>query len=182
MATVSQEQLVQRTKTAIVAITYDGQDNSPGETLWMTTTTAPYTIVTTKAVAANQLDRQVMEDRIVAAGVAQYGAINLYTTEGIGYNGLAQPLVVVGDGSEVNSQVINTTETVDMDPFFIGGYEPLVYTIGAGTFDNGVPTMIGSVFQFVANGVAGSDSVPVIATDRGGTAKTVTMVVTVTAS
>ncbi len=182
MATVSQELLVQRTKTAIVAITSGIQDDAPGETLWMTTTTLPYTIVTTKAVAANQLDRQVMEDRIVAAGDALYGDYNLYTEEGFGYNGLSQPLVVVGDGSEANSQVINTTETVDMDPFFIGGYEPLVYTIGAGTFDNGVPSMIGSVFQFVANGVAGSDSVPVLATDRDGTSKTVTMVVTVTAS
>lgn len=182
MATVSQELLVQRTRTAIVAITSGGQDDAPGETLWMTTTTAPYTIVDTKSVLANQQVRQVLEDRIVAAGDARYGDYNLYTQEGVGYNGLAQPLSIVGDGSEANSQVISTTETVDMDPFFIGGYEPLVYSIGTGTFPNGVPSMIGSVFQFVANATVGTSTVPVIATDRDGTTKTVTMVVTVTAT
>ncbi len=66
MATVSQELLLGRNaKTHHVAILADNKPAALGETLWLATVTQPYTAVTTKAVAANQADRQVLEDRIM---------------------------------------------------------------------------------------------------------------------
>jgi hypothetical protein len=84
MATLPAEQVTQRNKTGDVSITYDGQDDSPGEKLWLSTTTLPYTVVDTKSVVANQQDRDTLEDRIVAAGEAAYGDYDLFAEEGIG--------------------------------------------------------------------------------------------------
>ncbi len=66
MATVSQELLLGRNaKAHHVAILANNKPAALGETLWLMTTTLPYTSVATKVVAANQADRQVLEDRIM---------------------------------------------------------------------------------------------------------------------
>jgi hypothetical protein len=178
MATLPAEQVTQRNKVGIVSITGSTRDGSAGETLWMSTTTLPYTVVNTKSVVSDQLVRDVMEDRIMAAEAAIYTDYDIYTEEGFGYDSNAQPLVIVGDGSEVLAVADDTTETIDMSDFVTGGYQPLVYTIGAGTIDNGTASMIGSVLQYVATS-AGSDSVNVVVTDRDGNTVTVICVVTV---
>lgn len=178
MATLPAEQVTQRNKTGDVSITYNGEDDSPGEKLWLSTTTLPYTVVDTKSVVANQQDRDTLEDRIVAAGEAQYTDVDLYATEGIGVNGLEQPLVIIGDGSEAMAVANGTTETLDIADFVTGGYQPLSYAIGAGTIDNGTATMVGSVLQYAATSV-GSDTVTVEVTDRGGTQVDIDVVVTV---
>ena len=179
MATVPYEQVTQKNKTADVSITYNGEDDSPGEKLWLTTTTLPNTIVNTKSVVGNQQNRTTLEDRIVTAGEALYTNVDLYATEGIGVNGLEQPLVIIGDGSEAMSVADDTTETIDIGDFVAGGYQPLAYAIDdEATVDNGTATMVGSVLSYAATS-AGSDTVPVIVTDRGGNTVTVSVVVTV---
>lgn len=179
MATVPYEQVTQRNKTADVSIAYNGEDDSPGEKLWLTTTTLPNTIVNTKSVVSNQQDRDTLEARIVAAGEAKYSDIDLYATEGIGVNGLTQPLVIIGDGSEAMAVADETTETLDIGDFVAGGYQPLAYAIEDGaTVDNGTATMVGSVLNYAATS-AGSDTVPVVVTDRDGNTVTIDVVVTV---
>ncbi len=84
MATLPIEQITQRTGTADVSITYDNRPESPGEKFWLSTRTGYNTIVDTKSVAGNQADRQTTEDRIVAAGIAAYPAVNLNTRYGYG--------------------------------------------------------------------------------------------------
>ncbi len=71
MATLSQELLLGRNaKTHHVAIAATNKADALAETLWLMTTTLPYTAVATKSVAANQTDRQVLEDRIMAGANA----------------------------------------------------------------------------------------------------------------
>jgi hypothetical protein len=163
-----------------VSITYNGEDDSPGEKLWLTTTTLPNTIVNTKSVISNQQNRDTLEDRIVAAGEAKYGDIDLYATEGIGVDGLEQPLVIIGDGSETLAVANSQAKTLDISDFVTGGYRPLAYEIDDGaTIDNGAAVMIGSVLQYTGGTTDGSDTVPVIVTDRVGNTVTVSVVVTV---
>lgn len=179
MTTLPAEQVTQRNHTADVSITYDGRDDSPGEKLWLSTTTQPYTVVDTKSVISNQQDRDTLEDRIVAAGESKYGDYDLFDEEGIGTNGLPQPLVLVGDGTEALAVADEATETLDISDFVTGGYDPLSYAIdGAATIDNGTATMIGSVLQYTGTG-AGSDTIPVNVTDGDGNSVTVTVTVTV---
>lgn len=179
MATLPAEQVTQRNKTADVSITHDGRDDSPGEKLWLSTTTLPYDVVNTKSVLVNQQDRDVLEARIVAAGEAQYGDYDLFAEEGIGVSGLEQPLVIIGDGSEVLAVGNGTTETIEISDFVDGGYTPLSYAVdGTATIDNGTATMVGSVLQYSATSV-GSDTVPVIVTDADGNTVTIDVEVTV---
>lgn len=84
MATLPLEQVTQRTRTADVSITFDNREASPGEKLWLSTRTGFDSIVDTKSVVTNQKDRQVMEDRINAAGATAYPATNLNTKYGYG--------------------------------------------------------------------------------------------------
>ncbi len=182
MAILPQEQVTQRNKRGDVSITYNSREDAPGEKLWLSTTTLPYEVVMTKSVLVNQQDRDVLEARLVAAGEAQYDDYNLFTEAGAGSSSNPQPLVLVGSGTVTQTQVINTTKTVDLDPFVDGGYEPLTYAIGTGTFTQGTPTMVGTYFRFVAGATAGSDTVPVIVTDRGGNTVTITVTATVTAT
>lgn len=181
MATLPAEQVTQRNKTGDVSITYDGRDDSPGEKLWLSTTTLPYTVVDTKSVVSNQQDRDTLEDRIVAAGEAQYVDVDLYATESIGVDGLTQALVVVGDGSEALTVANGETETLDISQYVDGGYTPLTYTIDAASEDgNGTYTMIGSYLQ-AEWGSAGSDSIIVDVADRDGNEVTITVAVTLSA-
>ena len=180
MATLPAEQVTQRNKIGDVSIVYDYHDDSPGEKIWLSTTTLPYTVVNTKATAVNQQDRDVLEARIVAAGEAAYTDYDIYTEEGYGYNSNSQPLVIVGDGTETLAVSVSTTATKDIAPYVTGGYEPLTYTIDAAAEDDfGTSTMIGSVLQYVAGAGAGADTVPVMVTDTDDNTVTITVTVTV---
>lgn len=68
MAVLPAEQVTQRSGIGVVGITHSIKSNSPSETYWLSTTNQATNDVTlTKAVAANQQDRQVVEDRLKAA-------------------------------------------------------------------------------------------------------------------
>lgn len=84
MAVLPQELITQRTHTADVSIVFGQQVDAPGEKLWLSTRSAWDTVTNTKSVISNQLVRQVMEDRIQAAGDAAYPGINLNTKYGYG--------------------------------------------------------------------------------------------------
>ena len=181
MATLNTiEQVTQRNKRADVSITYDGRDDSPGEKLWLTTTTHPYDIVNTKSVAGNQQDRDTLEDRIVTAGETAYGDYDLYAEEGIGVDGLDQALVIIGTGDVALAVANNDTETVDLSDYVTGGYTPLDYEIDAAAEDEYVTsTMIGSVLQVVSGASDGADTIPVNVTDRDGNTVQLTVTATV---
>lgn len=182
MATVPRNFITQTSKTNDVSITYDGQDDSPGEKLWLATYTPPETVVDTKSVVTNQQDRDVLEARIVAAGEAAYTDLDLYATEGIGVASLDQPLTLIGDGAETLTVANGETEALDLSAFVAGGYQPLTYTIDTDTSEtgNGTYAVAGSVLQ-ATWGSAGSDSVVVDIADRDGTTVTVTVAVTLSA-
>jgi hypothetical protein len=179
MATLPAEQVTQRNKTADVSIVSGYQNDAPGEKLWLSTTTLPYTVVNTKSVVSNQQDRDELEARIVAAGEAAYTDLDLYG-EGIGFKDGTEPLVVLGDGTEALAVANDATGTIDIDDYVNGGYKPLTFEIDSeATIDNGTATMLGSVLQYVGSETDGSDTVPVIVTDREGNTVTVTVTVTV---
>lgn len=68
MAVLPAEQVTQRSGIGLVSVTHSRNDNSPMETYWHSTTNqATNDVALTKAVAANQQDRQVVEDRLKAA-------------------------------------------------------------------------------------------------------------------
>lgn len=84
MATLPLEQVTQRNTRAQVAVTYDRRIDSPGITLWLSTTTLPYTVVNTATVAAGEDTWAEIDATIVAAGEAAYTDYNLFTEEGLG--------------------------------------------------------------------------------------------------
>ena len=63
MATVSQEQVIQRNNKAVVAISKHGGIKGPAETFWASSTNGR-TVTTDKSVAANQEDIQTVIDRL----------------------------------------------------------------------------------------------------------------------
>lgn len=179
MATVPYEQVTQKNKTADVSITYNGEDDSPGEKLWLSTTTLPNTVVNTKSVVANQQDRDVLEQRIVDAGEALYGDYNLYTEEGFGVDSSVPPLVIVGDGSEALAVTNGNTASIDIADFVADGRTPYQYAIDAASvIDNGTAEMVSSALQYTATSV-GSDTITVDVTDRDGQTVSIDVVVTV---
>lgn len=71
MAPLPKEQVTQRNTHSDVSITFDNRYDSPGEKLWLITADDT-SESSTKAVASDQLDRQVLEDRIQTAGEDTY--------------------------------------------------------------------------------------------------------------
>lgn len=185
MATLPAEQVTQRNGTAAVGITYDTRLDSPGELLWMSTTTLPYTVVVTKDVAGDQLDRDVLEARILAAGLAAYDD---YDVSDYGTTNGYQPLVSVGAGTLAISLANSQTKNTDLSIAFDGGRGTIVYTKGTVTDATSVligtgaakAVITGSYVATTAHAVNdGTATFTVTATDADGATATCAVTVTV---
>lgn len=71
MAVLSRELIGGREGVEIVAVASDILDDAATETMWQSTTVhGTKTVTLNKAVAANQKDRAVLDDRLAAAAAA----------------------------------------------------------------------------------------------------------------
>lgn len=171
MATLPVEQVTNPSKTSDVSITDGTFDTTIGERYWLSTTTLPYTVVNTKAVAVNQADRDTVEGRVMAnfgvEKVIEGGEdVSLGALEKIGNTTLS--------GGN------NTTVTKDISAFVAGNYKPFVYWVDDSSEDDyGTSTMTGSILQYTSGASDGSDDVVINVRDQKGFEVQVTCVVTI---
>jgi hypothetical protein len=173
MATLPAEQVTQRAKINVVQITDGTEDTTIGETLWLSTTTLPYTVVNTKSVVSDQLVRQTLEDRVMA---------NFYDDKDIdgGTDVSGQQLAKLGDTTLAAAS--NVTTAKDISPFVSGGFTPLVYTLDATSvidLAGASAVMAGDTLLYTAGAAVGTDSAVVRVTDQAGDYVLITVAVTV---
>lgn len=173
MATLPAEQVTQRNKIGIVSITDGSEDTTVGETLWMSTTTLPYTVVNTKSVVSDQLVRQTLEDRVMADFYDDKDAPGGQDVSGL-------ELVKLSDTTLAAAN--STITSKDIAPFVSGGFGTLAYTLDASSvidLAGASAVVVGSVLQYTSGAVDGTDSAVVRVTDSAGEFVLVTCVVTV---
>lgn len=173
MATLPAEQVIQRVAINVVQISNGLPTATDGETLWLSTTTQPYTVVNTKSVVSDQLVRDTLETRIMA------NFYNDRTAEG-GTDVSSYELAKLGD---TTLAAANSTVTAkDISPFVSGGFEPLVYSLDASSVIDlaGCSAVVqGDTLLYTSGATDGTDSAVVRVTDNTGDFVLITVAVTV---
>ena len=173
MATLPAEQVIQRSNINVVQISDGTPDTDLGETLWLSTTTLPYTVVNTKSVVSDQLVRDTLEARVMA----DFGdEIDAPGGEDVSSQALAKL-------SNTTLAAANSTTTgKDISPFVVGGFTPLVYTLDASSVIDLAgcsAEVVGTTLLYTSGATDGTDSAVVRVTDATGEYVLVTVAVTV---
>jgi hypothetical protein len=173
MATLPAEQVTQRAKINVVQISDGSEDTTIGETLWLSTTTLPYTVVNTKSVVSDQLVRQTLEDRVMA---------NFYDDKDIEGGDDVSGMTLAKLGDTTLSALNSTVTAKDISPFVSGGFAPLVYTLDATSVIDlaGCSAVVqGDTLLYTSGATDGTDSAVVRVTDQAGDFVLITVAVTV---
>lgn len=173
MATLPMEQVTQRAKIGVVQISDGSEDTTIGETLWLSTTTLPYTVVNTKSVVSDQLVRDTLEDRVMA---------NFYADKDIAGGDDVSGMALAKLGDTTLAAANSTTTAKDISPFVSGGFEPLVYTLDATSVIDvagASAVMAGDTLLYTAGATDGTDTAVVRVTDQAGDYVLITVAVTV---
>lgn len=173
MATLPMEQVTQRAKIGVVQISDGTADTTIGETLWLSTTTLPETVVNTKSVVSDQLNRDTLEARVMADFGEEIEAPG-------GEDISSQELAKLGDTTLAVGN--NATAGKDIAPFVVGGFTPLVYTLDASSvidLAGASAEVVGTTLLYTAAATDGTDTAVVRVTDSTGEYVLVTVAVTV---